>query len=168
MGIFACRTPHRPNQLGQSLARIISVDKKKGEIVLQGLDCINGTPVIDIKPYLPQFESIPDAAVPHWVQESADVPRIPVCWAGRVEGALSAVYGGKKSGNNLRPYASIADLQKAVENTLSLDIRSPFQQKKHQGVEFTGDLNFHKSKFVYTLSAAKDRVTIVELRALGR
>merc|ERR1712232_970544 len=58
VGIFACRTPHRPNPIGLSLGRIVSVDRKAGKLILAGLDIIDGTPVLDVKPYLPQFEAL--------------------------------------------------------------------------------------------------------------
>jgi tRNA-Thr(GGU) m(6)t(6)A37 methyltransferase TsaA len=54
MGIFACRTPHRPNQLGLSLVKIESIDKDK--IQISGSDLVHGTPIYDIKPYHPQAD----------------------------------------------------------------------------------------------------------------
>ena len=70
VGVLACRTPHRPNPIGLSLARIVRIDAAAGEVVLAGLDVVDGTPCLDLKPYLPSFEAIPDARVPHWVQRS--------------------------------------------------------------------------------------------------
>lgn len=54
MGVFATRSPHRPNPLGLSLAKIEEL--KKNQIVLSGLDLVDQTPVYDIKPYLPIFD----------------------------------------------------------------------------------------------------------------
>jgi tRNA-Thr(GGU) m(6)t(6)A37 methyltransferase TsaA len=59
MGVFATRSPHRPNPIGLSLVEIIEVQKDK--VIFAGADLVEGTPVLDIKPYLPQFESQPDA-----------------------------------------------------------------------------------------------------------
>lgn len=59
MGVFATRSPHRPNPIGLSLVEIIEIQKDK--IIFAGADLVDGTPVLDIKPYLPQFESLPDA-----------------------------------------------------------------------------------------------------------
>ncbi len=59
MGLFATRTPHRPNPLGLSLVRIHKVEKTGLEIL--GGDFADGTPVYDIKPYIPEVESIPQA-----------------------------------------------------------------------------------------------------------
>ena len=49
MGIFATRTPHRFNPIGLSIAKLDAVDQRT--IHLSGIDLINGTPVLDIKPY---------------------------------------------------------------------------------------------------------------------
>lgn len=65
MGVFATRSPNRPNPLGLSSVRIVSVEKrpKLGTvIVISGADLMNGTPIYDIKPYLPYTDSHPDAA----------------------------------------------------------------------------------------------------------
>ncbi|XP_071526810.1 tRNA (adenine(37)-N6)-methyltransferase [Panulirus ornatus] len=54
IGVFATRSPHRPNPLGLTLARL---EKIKGDCVyLSGLDILDGTPVLDIKPYIPQYD----------------------------------------------------------------------------------------------------------------
>ncbi len=59
VGVFATRSPNRPNNLGLTLVKLIRVDGC--ELVVSGADLINGTPIYDIKPYLPAFESIPEA-----------------------------------------------------------------------------------------------------------
>ncbi len=60
MGVFATRSPHRPNPIGLSLVEIKEVLADR--IIFAGGDLVEGTPVLDIKPYLPQFESKPQAA----------------------------------------------------------------------------------------------------------
>lgn len=59
MGVFATRSPHRPNPIGLSLVEIKEVSKDR--IFFKGGDLVEGTPILDIKPYLPQFESRPGA-----------------------------------------------------------------------------------------------------------
>lgn len=49
LGVFATRSPHRPNPIGVTLAQIRGVDKKKHQIYLHGCDLVQGTPVLDIK-----------------------------------------------------------------------------------------------------------------------
>lgn len=67
VGIFACRCPQRPNPIGISTTKIVSIT---GNIVsVKGLDVINKTPILDIKPYTPQYDAAPDAKVPEWVNK---------------------------------------------------------------------------------------------------
>ena len=65
-GVFATRAPRRPNAIGLSIVRLVSVND--GELVIEGVDVLDGTPLIDIKPYVPEF----DAHVPSragWLDE---------------------------------------------------------------------------------------------------
>lgn len=59
MGVFATRSPHRPNPIGLSLVELVEI--KNDVLILAGADLVDGTPVLDIKPYLPLFESQPEA-----------------------------------------------------------------------------------------------------------
>ena len=61
VGLFASRAPHRPNPIAMSALRIGSVDKIAGIIHVDGLDLLNDTPVLDIKPYCPAFDAFPEA-----------------------------------------------------------------------------------------------------------
>lgn len=54
-GLFSTRTPHRPNPIGLSLCKIDSI--ANDTICLSGVDIINGTPILDIKPYIPAFDN---------------------------------------------------------------------------------------------------------------
>jgi tRNA-Thr(GGU) m(6)t(6)A37 methyltransferase TsaA len=56
VGCFATRTPHRPNPIGLTLARIESIDEKTRTIHLRGSDLLDGTPVLDVKPYVPCYD----------------------------------------------------------------------------------------------------------------
>lgn len=63
MGVFATRSPHRPNHLGLSLLKLERVKTDKTvKLYCSGADLLDGTPVIDIKPYIPFVEAKPDAA----------------------------------------------------------------------------------------------------------
>jgi tRNA-Thr(GGU) m(6)t(6)A37 methyltransferase TsaA len=67
-GIFATRSPHRPNQLALSALRILSVDEASLTVRVRGLDLLDGTPVLDIKPYVPYCDAFPDAKA-GWVDQ---------------------------------------------------------------------------------------------------
>lgn len=64
MGVFATRSPFRPNAIGLSCVRLLSVSQRDGHTVLtvEGADTKDGTPLYDIKPYLPYVDSHPEAA----------------------------------------------------------------------------------------------------------
>lgn len=63
LGVFATRSPHRPNPIGLSVVglRAILAEGKGVRLLISGLDVLDGTPVLDIKPYLPYADSIPEA-----------------------------------------------------------------------------------------------------------
>lgn len=65
--IFATRMPVRPNSIGMSVVELLDFSSDTGQITVKGLDALNGTPVLDIKPYIPNFDSYPEASVPQWV-----------------------------------------------------------------------------------------------------
>ncbi|MBO4452785.1 MAG: tRNA (N6-threonylcarbamoyladenosine(37)-N6)-methyltransferase TrmO [Clostridia bacterium] len=65
MGVFATRSPFRPNGLGLSAVKLLKVEKRANEgsvLTVAGADLMDGTPIFDIKPYLPYADSIPDAS----------------------------------------------------------------------------------------------------------
>lgn len=57
-GVFATRAPRRPNAIGLSIVRLISVNDY--ELVIEDIDVVDGTPLLDIKPYVPEFDCYPD------------------------------------------------------------------------------------------------------------
>jgi len=63
MGVFATRSTFRPNPIGMSLVELKGIRLEKQQVILQlgSLDLVDGTPVVDIKPYLPFAEAVPDA-----------------------------------------------------------------------------------------------------------
>jgi tRNA (adenine37-N6)-methyltransferase len=71
-GVFACRSPSRPNLIGLSVCKIARVEN--GRIVIEGIDAFDQTPVVDIKPYIPGMDSIPDATVPEWIKRMKSEP----------------------------------------------------------------------------------------------
>ena len=59
MGVFATRATHRPNGIGQSVVKLDKVEP--GRLWISGIDLLDGTPVLDIKPYVPYADSVADA-----------------------------------------------------------------------------------------------------------
>jgi tRNA-Thr(GGU) m(6)t(6)A37 methyltransferase TsaA len=67
VGIFATRTQYRPNPIGLTLVELIW--RKRNILRVRGLDAVNGTPVIDIKPISPLQELLKDIKVPKWYDQ---------------------------------------------------------------------------------------------------
>ena len=65
VGLFATRSPNRPNPLGKAIVRLLQ--RQSNTLKVEGLDAIDGTPVVDIKPYIPRYDSVTDAKVPQWI-----------------------------------------------------------------------------------------------------
>ncbi len=66
-GVFATRAPVRPNLIGLTCCRVVSV---RGNVLeVEGLDAREGSPVLDLKPYIPSSDALPEAKVPGWVKK---------------------------------------------------------------------------------------------------
>lgn len=61
VGTFALRSPNRPNPIGLSVSKLIDVDG--ATLTISGIDCRDGTPLLDVKPYFPGTDSVPEASV---------------------------------------------------------------------------------------------------------
>ena len=88
MGVFATRSPFRPNNLGLSSVRIVAIDRETehGPVIrVAGADLMDGTPIYDIKPYLPLADSHPEARggftdTHEWRQLSVEIPPEQASW----------------------------------------------------------------------------------------
>jgi tRNA (adenine37-N6)-methyltransferase len=69
IGVFATRAPYRPNQIGLSCVKLLKVEGLN--IHISGADILDGTPILDIKPYLPYSDSFPDSAT-GWVKSGLE------------------------------------------------------------------------------------------------
>ncbi|MDO5564445.1 MAG: SAM-dependent methyltransferase [Eubacteriales bacterium] len=66
LGVFATRSPERPNPIALSLSYVTYIDKENGIIGLAYTDAFDGTPVLDIKPYTPSLDRVEKPIVPNW------------------------------------------------------------------------------------------------------
>jgi tRNA-Thr(GGU) m(6)t(6)A37 methyltransferase TsaA len=60
-GVFATRAPNRPSQIGLTATRLVRIDVVAGEVEVEGIDLLDGTPIIDLKPYVPEIDAWPEA-----------------------------------------------------------------------------------------------------------
>lgn len=120
VGVLASRSPHRPNPLGISAVKIskINLDHPDGpQIEVEGIDLIDGTPVLDIKPYIPYADSIPEATS-GWAADP--IPRYQVIWSEQAQKELAKLHGSEANKVN-----------KMITEVLELDPRPAFQKRKH-------------------------------------
>ncbi|MGZ3713202.1 MAG: tRNA (N6-threonylcarbamoyladenosine(37)-N6)-methyltransferase TrmO, partial [Bdellovibrionota bacterium] len=118
VGVFASRSPHRPNPIGMSVVKLEHVDREAAggvEIHLSGVDLLDHTPVLDIKPYIAYADSVPDAN-PGWAHE--EIARYPVAFSEASQATLA------KHAAKLLPR-----FRELLTEMLSLDPR-PTSQKK--------------------------------------
>jgi tRNA-Thr(GGU) m(6)t(6)A37 methyltransferase TsaA len=69
-GVLATRSQLRPNSIGVSVAAV--VHRRQGVLRVRGLDALNGSPVLDVKPYLPAYDAVPGATLPGWAVNPAE------------------------------------------------------------------------------------------------
>jgi len=63
-GVFACRSPSRPNPIGLCVVELVK--RENCTLTVKGLDALENSPIIDIKPYIPKIDSVQNARVPKW------------------------------------------------------------------------------------------------------
>ncbi|MEQ6888616.1 tRNA (N6-threonylcarbamoyladenosine(37)-N6)-methyltransferase TrmO [Halomonas sp. CS7] len=96
VGVFASRSTHRPNRLGLSLVELVDIDTAHGvRLNLRGADLVSGTPVLDLKPYLPWAESRPEA-------RAGFAPEAPPTLAVALSPAAEAELTRRDDGESLR------------------------------------------------------------------
>ncbi|KAL4095731.1 hypothetical protein PRIC1_009104 [Phytophthora ramorum] len=124
VGIFCTRSPHRPNPIGITLAKIERVDMRKRTVYLSGVDLLDETPVLDIKPYISAYDSLPDALAAGWV--SSPQPPIEIEWESRT--LISTIH--KLSEKSVHYRGAPETFVAAVEEVLQVDVRSKYQTRR--------------------------------------
>ncbi|KAJ4745073.1 tRNA (Adenine(37)-N6)-methyltransferase [Rhynchospora pubera] len=125
MGVLATRSPHRPCPIGLSVAKIEVVD---GEAIwLSGVDLVDGTPILDIKPYLPYSDSVKGATVPTWVQEDATLAVGSITFSSNFASSLSSCWVDVEKQSL---YDSSKQLESLIKEVLTWDIRSVSQRTR--------------------------------------
>ena len=66
VGIFATRSPFRPNPIALSVVQVIYIDYENGRIQIAYIDANDGTPILDLKPYTPSLDRVENPEVPEW------------------------------------------------------------------------------------------------------
>lgn len=123
-GVLATRSPHRPNPIGVTLARIERVDMKGRRLYVSACDLVNGTPILDIKPYVPMYDTMDNPMVPQWIEETIDTRNVVTVYAD-VPAKVKAIC------HKFKQYKNEHELfMQAVVETLKADVRSKFQTQR--------------------------------------
>lgn len=114
VGVFASRSPYRPNGIGLSVARLDAVEQAPDGMALRlrGVDLLDGTPVLDVKPYVPYADAVPDARGGF---AAGDIARLPVRFLADAEQRLS-----------IRPDQD--EVRAVIAAVLALDPRPGYRQ----------------------------------------
>ena len=129
VGLFASRSPHRPNPIGISAVKLESIDLQAPggiEIHVSGVDLLDGTPILDIKPYLPYADSIVEANA-GWA--GSEIPKYAVHFSEECEATLQS----------LKPTPQVPDWRELITQTLEWDPR-PTSQRRAMPIE-SGEFN---------------------------
>lgn len=132
VGVFASRSTFRPNPIGLSVVELVDIRQEKGQVVLEiaGADLLDGTPIVDIKPYIKYVDSVPQAKSGF----ASDAPELmPVNFSEEVEQVLKTTKDGL--------YISTV-----IREVLSQDPRPAYQ--KAEGREYGMKLFDYNVRFV--------------------
>jgi glycosyltransferase involved in cell wall biosynthesis len=154
IGVFASRSPFRPNSLGLSVVRNRGLVRKQGKLVLQisGHDLIEGTPILDIKPYLPFADAVSGAHL-GWAEE-APVERLPVVFLPEAQQQL----GELCAENSLQKYPDFAAL---IEDVVSYDPRPSFRRGREEERIYGAHLYDVNVRFRFVTDETGSRVEVL-------
>ena len=164
-GVFATRSPYRPNPIGLSLVRLLGVDGDT--LQLSGVDLVDGTPVVDVKPYIPSYDT-PAVELPEDVRTASwvDPPPLPVRLAPEVEAALEGAIG--RSSSMLQ---DADQLRRALVQTLAADPRPLYRWRRERGAggaEYDIAFDGLCARCAFELgSTGVESVTVLQLTAAG-
>lgn len=152
MGVFATRSPNRPNPVGLSAVRIENISQNNEEILIhiRGGDFLDGTPVLDIKPYVAFADSIP-AASSTWVSPIDE--SMPVYWS---EQAASALRGLQTADTKL------INIKQLIEDTLAQDPRPAHERNKDGRMNQQWHMRLHELDISW--SVVNDAVTVTSIK----
>lgn len=143
VGVFASRAPHRPNQIGFSVVKLLKVDENN-ILHVSGVDILDGTPLLDIKPYLPMWDSIPEATN-GWVDSTPELKPLKVDFSMLEQSVLGTLSGKQKQ---------------ILEETLCWDPRPAYTKDESRTfIHNVGNLEV-------TWKKTADKIVVLELKQL--
>lgn len=154
VGIFATRSPHRFNPIGITLCKVDRIEKvaktkhtkERTLIHISGLDLVDGTPVLDIKPFVPIYDSAQNVNLPPWVEGGLATSRNVIIDQSARDDLLSILEKDKDALQFYGPAYGEDTVQKTleyamkcIEQVLAIDVRSNYQTKKAREGKFQAE-----------------------------
>ena len=144
LGVFATRSSFRPNGIGMSVVKLISVNKNS--ISVEGVDMLSGTPILDIKPYIAYADSLPNAQC-SYAQESPSLP-------------LKLIYSTQADAQLQIFVQQYSDLASLIELCLCSDPRPAY--KKHKNDEKQYHIRLYDIDIHFTVEQNQVTVHVLE------
>ncbi|EGD74781.1 hypothetical protein PTSG_12526 [Salpingoeca rosetta] len=135
VGVMSTRSPHRPNPIGLSLVELAKV--QGDTLFFNGIDLVDGTPILDVKPYIPFYDAPPSPpTIAPWVHD-ARLRELPVVFTDRAQADIAALVDA----GQLQFFSSADTFKQAVLAILRADPRSSYRREKcrEQTYAFTLD-----------------------------
>ena len=139
MGVFATRSPFRPNGLGQSVVKLEKIEK--GKLIVSGVDLLDETPIYDIKPYIHFTDSFPESDL-GWINETEDIPNVEVKFDSKLDSFLE----------------KHEELRNILEEILAQDPRPAYKPQ-----DDTKSYNHEISGFEITWEFRKNHIYVTEI-----
>jgi tRNA (adenine37-N6)-methyltransferase len=151
VGVFATRSPHRFNPIGISLVKLDSIKivqicehgKRSVRVVhlnISGLDLVDRTPVIDIKPYVSVYDAPPEQCMtPSWVSEGLNISRHVEISADARNELRNIIAESPSALQFYHGDTAESDILAGIQEILSMDVRSPFQTEKARQGKFQAE-----------------------------
>jgi tRNA-Thr(GGU) m(6)t(6)A37 methyltransferase TsaA len=150
VGVFASRAPYRPNPIGLSCVELVGIQGLS--LRIRGHDLLNGTPILDIKPYLPYADSFPDSRI-GWL-EQIDAPSHEIAYAPQAAQELDWL--------QRRGVASLAPFVQQQLETQPTDAR---RKRVRQLPDGCWELAYRTWRIRFALAAQPPRITILSFHS---
>ena len=147
LGVFATRSPFRPNHLGLSVVRLREIESHGGrrtKLHVFGVDLLDGTPVLDIKPYIPYVDAIPDAHGGFAAEAPGQMLRV------RFDPQVEAALAGTKEGR---------DLIDLIRSLIALDPRPAYASGSRREREY--GMRFRQWNIRWIVDDARDLARVI-------
>ena len=138
IGVFATRSPHRPNFLGMSLCRLERVDLDGPSVLVSGVDIMDGTPILDIRPFHPENDVPAGEVTSGWLERAAE-PELAVGWRNGAEERIAELLPAALDAG--MPFYTPEEARSLVEQLVGLDPR-PAHRRGCDGAWYARILSF--------------------------